>query len=190
MAQEIPRGTIRNTDKRIYWGTYKEILKSGEVKLRQLWLTEESFKKRRIANRECSKAARKYNAIEGNVRHQQRKKVVGQAQQKAQALYPLRKLIASAKIRATKKGLTFNICAEDLILPTVCPLLGIPLVRGIGKICAGSPSLDRKVPSLGYIKGNVWIISFKANAIKQNATLQELELLVTNLKEHLNGSFI
>jgi len=187
MAQEIPRGTIRNTDKRMYWSTYKEILKSGEVKLRQLWLTEESFKKRRVANRECSKASRKHNALKDNAQHQQRKKVVLQIQQKAQALYPLRRLVASAKIRATKKGLAFDICIEDLILPTVCPLLGIPLVRGINKICAGSPSLDRKVPSLGYIKGNVWVISFKANAIKQNATIQELELLVANLKKHLDA---
>jgi len=57
---------------------------------------------------------------------------------------------------------------------------------GVGKICAGSPSLDRINPALGYVKGNVWVISFKANAIKQNATVQELELLVNNLKSILD----
>ena len=37
-----------------------------------------------------------------------------------------------------------------------------------------SPSLDRIVPELGYIPSNVVVISYKANAIKRNATPQEI----------------
>ena len=47
-----------------------------------------------------------------------------------------------------------------------------------------SYSLDKIIPELGYVKGNVWIISNKANAIKSNASLEELKLLVKNLETH------
>lgn len=33
-------------------------------------------------------------------------------------------------------------------------------------------------------KGNVWIVSRRANMIKSDATLEELELLVNNLRTH------
>jgi hypothetical protein len=46
-----------------------------------------------------------------------------------------------------------------------------------------SPSLDKIIPSKGYIKGNVWVISNRANTLKNDASLQELELLVENLKK-------
>ena len=38
--------------------------------------------------------------------------------------------------------------------------------------------------TLGYTKGNVWIVSRRANMIKSDATLEELELLVNNLRTH------
>jgi hypothetical protein len=38
-------------------------------------------------------------------------------------------------------------------------------------------------PEKGYIKGNVWVISNRANTLKNDASLQELELLVENLKK-------
>ena len=47
-----------------------------------------------------------------------------------------------------------------------------------------SPTIDKLIPSLGYTKGNVWVISRRANMIKSDATLEELELLVGNLKTH------
>ena len=37
-----------------------------------------------------------------------------------------------------------------------------------------SPSIDRLIPELGYIKGNVNVISLRANIIKNNATKDEL----------------
>ena len=67
-------------------------------------------------------------------------------------------------------------------------MLGIKLNTHVGETKAGakadSPSLDRINPNLGYIKGNVWVISYRANMIKNNATLEELELLTRNLKDH------
>jgi len=56
--------------------------------------------------------------------------------------------------------------------------LGIPLKIGNGKRTDGSATLDRVLPDLGYVPGNVIVISFRANRIKNDATLDELRLLV------------
>lgn len=63
-----------------------------------------------------------------------------------------------------------------MVIPDFCPVLGLPLYRNTGGLAQGpnSPSLDRIDPALGYVKGNVNVISSKANAIKSNATPEEL----------------
>ena len=65
-------------------------------------------------------------------------------------------------------------------------LIGIRLNKHVGEGEAkfDSPTIDKLIPSLGYTKGNVWIVSRRANMIKSDATLEELELLVGNLKTH------
>ena len=88
----------------------------------------------------------------------------------------------SARERSKTRGIPFEIEVADIQIPLVCPLLGVPLQRGSWKHHDFSPSLDRIDPSKGYVKGNVWVISYRANQIKNNATLGELELLVANLK--------
>ena len=93
-------------------------------------------------------------------------------------------LIRAAKARAKKKGIPFDITIEDFILPEKCPLLEIPLTVGYGTSQENSYSLDKIIPDLGYVKGNVWVISNKANMIKNNASLEELKLLVKNLETH------
>ena len=63
-------------------------------------------------------------------------------------------------------------------------LADMPMVRLYNK-SDNSYSLDRIDSNKGYIKGNVWIISNRANTIKNNASLEELELLMSNLKKKL-----
>ena len=93
-------------------------------------------------------------------------------------------MITSSKARAKKKGLDHNIDVAYLrtIAPLRCPYLGIELrwkvQDGLGiksTTFPNSPSLDRIDSSKGYIKGNVIIVSHRANAIKRDAT--ELELI-------------
>jgi hypothetical protein len=67
----------------------------------------------------------------------------------------------------------------------VCPVLGLPLFPGRGQPTANSPSIDRVDPSLGYVRDNVWVISNRANMIKNDATLEELEALVCALRTKL-----
>ena len=48
----------------------------------------------------------------------------------------------------------------------------------------GSASLDRIEPARGYTPDNVWVISWRANHIKADASLGELEILVEGLQHH------
>jgi hypothetical protein len=92
---------------------------------------------------------------------------------------PDRFLLSRAKSRAKKKGLEFNIDITDIDVPIICPILGIPIIKEYKKGTKGgpspnSPSLDRIDNSKGYVKGNVRVISHKANTMKHNATSLEL----------------
>ena len=96
------------------------------------------------------------------------------------------KLLKGVKQRARLHNLPCDITIDDIIIPDECPLLGTKLVHHDKPGCyPDSPSVDRKVPKLGYVRGNVWVISGLANRIKTNATPEQIMLLATNLKEHL-----
>lgn len=83
-------------------------------------------------------------------------------------------MLARAKNRAKSKGIKFEITEEDLVIPNYCPVLGIELIWTNKVIQPNSPSLDRLDPNKGYVKGNVNIISHRANIIKQNANGDEV----------------
>ncbi len=83
-------------------------------------------------------------------------------------------LWAAAKKRAKEKGLPFDILVEDIVVPDRCPVFGVPLTKQEIKAGPFSPSLDRIIPFLGYTKDNVQVISKKANAMKLDASPDEL----------------
>lgn len=85
-----------------------------------------------------------------------------------------RMFLHRARGRAKKKGLPYNIDLEDVIPPTHCPVLGIELDWSALKTQDNCPSLDRIIPSLGYVKGNVIVVSILANRIKTNATIEQI----------------
>ena len=89
----------------------------------------------------------------------------------------------NAQHRAKKKGIPFTISIDDIIIPKTCPLLGITLVSTNDKRDPRNPSLDQKIPGQGYTPDNIWVMSSRANWIKCDASIQELELLVENLKK-------
>lgn len=84
---------------------------------------------------------------------------------------PEKRMIVGARQRAKAKGLPFDITYKDIQIPKFCPILKVKLEVGT----ANAPSLDRKVPELGYVKDNIWVISRKANAMKQDASEKELK---------------
>ncbi len=87
-----------------------------------------------------------------------------------------------AAVRAREQGVAITITKADIVIPDFCPCLGIPLARGAGKHQAGSPSIDRIDPARGYTPDNIWVISRRANVIKSDATLAELEMIVAALR--------
>lgn len=95
-----------------------------------------------------------------------------------------KQLINLARNRAKTKGLEFSITIDDISIPKMCPLLEIPIKPGIGKHSHNSPSIDRIDSNKGYTKGNVRVISYKANAMKQDASKEELFRFFKNLTEY------
>lgn len=90
-------------------------------------------------------------------------------------------MLRNARSRALKKGLPFNIRLEDFVVPDICPVLGIPLEKNVKHMRDNSPSVDRIRPELGYVKGNVRVISQRANRLKCDATAAELKLVYEDL---------
>lgn len=84
-------------------------------------------------------------------------------------------MLTYAKSRAKKLGLQFNLTLDDIVIPEKCPCLGTTLntKRGCGP-GPDSQSLDRLDPKKGYVRGNVWVISQRANVIKNDASPDEL----------------
>jgi hypothetical protein len=91
-------------------------------------------------------------------------------------------MLNSARCRAKKAGLPFDLKPEDIVFPECCPVLGVRLERSVGKSGPNSPSLDRIIPEKGYVKGNVAVISYRANAMKQDANIEEIEALLNWMK--------
>ena len=96
-------------------------------------------------------------------------------------LDPRKKLLYAARKRAKQNELECTITVDDIVIPGICPALGIKLEARIGagrqnrEEIGNSPSLDRIDNSKGYIPGNVAVISLRANMIKTNATAAELK---------------
>lgn len=96
-------------------------------------------------------------------------------------------LWSSAKYRATKKGLEFNLDVSDIIIPKFCPYLETELTSDkLRGHLDTHMSVDRIDSSKGYIKGNIEIISYKANAMKQDATKEQLITFAKNILQRFD----
>ena len=101
---------------------------------------------------------------------------------------PRLKLLYAARSRAKKNGLDCTITVDDIVIPELCPALGIKLEARIGagrsnrEHLGNSPSLDRIDNSKGYIPGNVAVISLRANMIKTDATAAELKAVAAYIE--------
>ena len=97
-------------------------------------------------------------------------------------IFRITRTISSAKIRAKKANVPFSITRQDLIdmfpVDNLCPILNVPFVWGTKNNKDLSPSLDRMIPELGYVKGNLKFISYKANRIKSDANVEILKNLI------------
>jgi len=91
----------------------------------------------------------------------------------------LKAMLSNAHTRVRNTTIPFSLTldylhtlAKDIM---VCPILKLPLQYAGGKLCDRSASLDRFIPDLGYVPGNVWIICDKANRMKSDADPNDIE---------------
>ena len=84
------------------------------------------------------------------------------------------RLLSYARSRCKKSGLECTLKKEDIIIPEVCPVLGITIECDLtGKARDSSPSLHRIDSSKGYTKENVLVCSWRANNLLSDMTLEE-----------------
>ncbi len=127
---------------------------------------------------DCKKCSLKYVNVE---------KYTGPRARKEQHKRDPRKvMLMHARLRAKLKGIQFDITHDDIQIPKRCPLLNILIEVGKGCINPGSPTIDRLIGSKGYTKGNVLVISHKANTVKSDLSIEQLELLTRNLRRVLD----
>ena len=93
-------------------------------------------------------------------------------------------ILMSAKDRAKRRNLDFDITIEDIVVPDVCPVLGIPIFVTNGSATDNSPSLDRIDNTKGYVKGNVFVISNRANTLKRDGNIIELAMIIDYIKRN------
>ena len=93
-----------------------------------------------------------------------------------------RLLYSNIKSRCKRLGREFSIEIEDIIIPEKCPVFGFELKRENRETWMCAPSVDRIDSSKGYIKGNVTVVSRRANILKRDATIGELEQLFNYYK--------
>lgn len=101
--------------------------------------------------------------------------------------FRLQMLVNASKQRAVLKNREHSITVDDLLAlwPTDgnCPVFGFPLQFNSGGFRETSPSVDRIDSTRGYTLDNIQILSWKANRIKSYATVEELEAVVSFMKQ-------
>lgn len=89
-------------------------------------------------------------------------------------------LLKAAKNRAQKQNLEINITIDDIIIPEVCPIFGTSFIQ----FSWHAASLDRVDNTLGYVKGNVAVISRAANSLKSNGSPEVFQKILNYIKSH------
>lgn len=140
--------------------THKEKNREWYAKVKD----DPDFKKRKAENSARYRSDHKYHEIESKKR-----------------------ILRRLKNRAKSKLIPFNLELCDIEIPAHCPILGIPIFCHSGRSREDSVSVDRIIPELGYVKGNIVIVSNRANRIKTDSTLSELDKIVQFYKQ-LNSS--
>ena len=92
-------------------------------------------------------------------------------------------ILYRARQGAKRRGIECTLILKDIPdIPKFCPVfpwIHLEYKVGAGRF-DGSPSLDRIDNKVGYVSGNVRIISHRANTLKADATPKELQALAVD----------
>lgn len=110
-----------------------------------------------------------------------------QAKRRESFEHRLQMLLNASKQRARANNIEHTLTLTDIkeLYPVdgKCPVFGTTLQFNKAGFRNSSPSLDKIDPNKGYTKDNVQVLSWRANQIKSNASIQELELLLSFMKQ-------
>lgn len=98
-----------------------------------------------------------------------------------------REKYSNKKANAKRLNIPFTIEFGEIEWPEYCPVLGLKLDYYANGRQENSPSIDQIDPNQGYILGNVAVISWRANRIKNDGTLDEHVKIVTWLSNVLKS---
>jgi hypothetical protein len=100
---------------------------------------------------------------------------------------PVKYLLSGARSRARIKGLEFSITENDIHIPTHCPVFGFHIKKSSERRSFDSPSIDRIDSEIGYVPGNVAVISYRANMIKSIGTAEDHEAVAKWIRNVRHG---
>ena len=126
---------------------------------------------------------RKENPEKNKEYYQRNKHTLNEKAKEKHKKDPRLSMLYHAKQRAVKFDVPFDLTLEDINIPHWCPYLETQLKTGESHIQDHSPTLDRIIPSLGYVVGNIEVISNEANRIKNSASIEQLEAVTLRLRE-------
>lgn len=104
---------------------------------------------------------------------------------------PKRAMLQKAKHSAKQRGIEFTITEADIEWPTHCPVFGIELCYERDKKMPqrdNYPTFDRRDNSKGYVPGNVFVVSWRANRAKWDMPVKEVEALLAYMKGQIAPS--
>lgn len=137
------------------------------------WLSPEAWARKQAKRGEVAIRFREKRAADP-VRHAAINEYSNAYTKRWRVLNPEREIFLRARRRAKATGVPFSLTMADIVIPVRCPVFGLILTLG-GQ--DNAPELDRIVNANGYVPGNVIVISRRANRIKNDATLAELQRL-------------
>lgn len=125
------------------------------------------------AAKETKKNRKKRSDYLGENHYKEMRRKIGK---NYRTMNPEKHLYWLAKSRAKRKNVDFNLTPKDIVIPERCPYLGILLkpTTKRGESRNQTCSLDRIDNTKGYVRGNVEVISWQANTMKNNATPEQL----------------
>lgn len=160
----------------------KKCTKCGELKPFSNFYVKRKYHKESISRYEgrCKVCHRQIRKLDYPQNKKQLRRNYEKYHQKYRPLgiksdFYIRNKLSQLRHKSKKLNLPFNITIEDVIVPEYCPVLGIKLVFNEKQPRWNSPSVDRIIPVLGYVKGNVIVVSNLANTIKSVATIEQLK---------------
>jgi hypothetical protein len=176
---------------RIDWKAEKDLIKNRLLAGDTLQILAEEYKvSRQRIKQICNKFKINIKSIRTgqridreNIALHEKYKKWGEKRQTEPTLYEAQRVKWRAKkANATRQGTEFTLLFSDISWPTHCPVLGFELDYFSDGRQENSISFDRLSTEAGYTAENTRVISWRANRIKNDGSLEEHERIVEYLR--------